>query len=395
MQKLRFPFVLARRNPQAKGLLFWGPGGTGSGNLFDLSGNFDNADVMIGTVPATGRWVEGVDGGGKSALRYDGGTNRTRLVRSTDVLSGASAMSLSCWVKTSNVANYNYLIVKWGEAAGTDSFHLRLEITTGTVYFSHSTDGSYQAGNDVLGTSNCADGKWHMIVVTYDGAATNIYVDGKLETTAARSGAIFATALDVSLGGLSDGGATANWLLGDQDDPRIYNYALPATLVKEMYNPATRWSLRFRPNLAARTFTTPFVPPPPPPPPPPPWVLSGLPRDADDGWPDDAFTEDFDPRFASVATFSPAVELPDVDPADARPVKPYSIDYDPDIKSSRSRRHERKVSLLLNRLGELGFIQGTLEEPYLGYFPASPQSWGPTRPTSVAEALDILIELLS
>ncbi len=253
--KTRFPFTLNRSSPQATGLQFWGPGGHGSGNLFDLTGNGQNGDTINGTIPAIGRWTEGVDGGGKTALTYDGGTNRTTLANSGVYFgSNRDAISLCCWVKTSNIANYNYLMVNWGTAVGSDSWHLRLDQTTGFVYFTHSSTGAYTPANDVNGTINCADGAWHHIVATHDNTTTNtsIYHNGKLDVSASSGGNMIGLPTSiVSFGGLSDGNVTANWLLGTMDDPRIYNYAVPANLVMEMYAPSTRWQLRKRPRLFA------------------------------------------------------------------------------------------------------------------------------------------------
>jgi hypothetical protein len=249
-----FPFILNVGSPQAKGLLFWGPGGPGSGNMFDFSGRQDNGQLN-GTVPTTGFWVPGVDNG-KTAVQFDGGTIFVSLTKS-DTLPVSSAVSVSCWVKTSNIANYNYLIAKWGVANGTDTFQLRIDQTTGFVYWTVSSNGNYQPANDLNGTTSVADGKWHLITATYDGTTSNVYVDGLLQSSLAVAGALFATASFVRLGGLSDGNLTANWLNGQMDDPRIYNYALSAKTIADMYKPATRWTLR---TNRRRLFTSKSIP---------------------------------------------------------------------------------------------------------------------------------------
>lgn len=239
--KLLFPFTLNRNSKQSHGLTFWAPGGHGSGNVFDFSGQFDNGFVTV-TPP---KWVQGVDGG-QTALRYDG-TVRTNLVTSPNPPAGG--ITVGCWVKSSTTARYQYLMVQWGVAGGSDNWHMRLDTTTGFVYWNTSTTGSYQAGRDLNGTTNICDGKWHLVVCTYDLVNEKIYVDGVLQATLAATGAIFSPAsLNISLGGLSDNSTGTNWLIGDMDEPRIYNYALPQKIITEWFDPKTRWELRYKPK---------------------------------------------------------------------------------------------------------------------------------------------------
>lgn len=61
----------------------------------------------------------------------------------------------------------------------------------------------------------------------------------------------------------------------------------------------------------------------------------------------------------------------------------------------RSRQHQQQVADILNSFIRKGVIQQTSAKEFqLGYDPADPQAWGPDRPTTIAEALDILISLL-
>lgn len=247
VNKLRYPFGINQASCQAPGLIFWGPGDVGGGTLANAVPRYIKSGTTYnGTVPTGGKWVPGVDGG-KGALVYDGSTTRVALDNSNG-LPATAKLSVSCWVKTSTTARYQYVFVKWGVLANSDSWQLRIDAATGFVYWTLSTNGAYQAPNDLNGTSNVADGKWHLIVATYDGATSRVYVDGKLENSVSVSGALFAGTSDVNFGGLSDGGLTTNWLIGSIDDPRIYNIALPLAVIKSMYNPSTRWELRRRPR---------------------------------------------------------------------------------------------------------------------------------------------------
>jgi hypothetical protein len=239
-----FPFTLNKNSIQAPGLIFWGPGGLGNGNLFDASPSHDNG-LIGGSVPSA-VWCAGVEGPGKTAMKFTKGTTFVDLVSSAS-LPVSTGISVSCWINTTDTT-YNYLMVKWGVANGSDSWHLRLDTTTGFAYWNVSTSGNYQAGHDLNGTTNLADGKWHLLIATYDGVNEKIYVDGVLQATLAVTGAIFTTSNLVWFGGLSDGSTSTNWFGGRMEDPRIYNYAINQAVVTDMWNPATRWNLRYKPK---------------------------------------------------------------------------------------------------------------------------------------------------
>jgi len=237
-----FPFRLNRNSVQAPGLVFWGPGGFGSGNLYDFSGSGDVGQIFPLDTPS---WVFGVDGG-QTALTYDGATSYTHLVSSSGLLQGTDAISVTFWVNSTATSRIQYLAAMWGVV--NDSWSIYAEATTGHLHWLISTNNAYQAGNELVGSINVIDGKWHLVICTYDGVNTKIYVDGQLDATLGVTGNIGTNASQVYFGALSDGSNTGDWFIGHMDDPRIYNYALPQNVVTNMWNPATRWNLRQKPK---------------------------------------------------------------------------------------------------------------------------------------------------
>jgi hypothetical protein len=96
----------------------------------------------------------------------------------------------------------------------------------------------------VTGTSSVADGQWHLVTATFDGANARIYVDGELEAEEDLSGTIETdnplyegTPLDdrpVTIGAEDTNGGTP--FVGLIDDVQVFNYALSATGVVDLYN---------------------------------------------------------------------------------------------------------------------------------------------------------------
>jgi hypothetical protein len=108
-----------------------------------------------------------------------------------------------------------------------------------------------------------AGGTWtaknlYLIVGTYDGAALRAYQNGvQIGSTAAQTGLVQTTTTPLNLGNINDSGAG---MRGALLDIRIYNRALSADVIRQMYDPATRFEL-YRPFLP-RFFSVSVAAPP-------------------------------------------------------------------------------------------------------------------------------------
>ena len=78
-------------------------------------------------------------------------------------------------------------------------------------------------------------GVWHHIVGTYNGMVQKLYVDGNLDNQDALSGAIPDNGADVHIG-YEAAGFSGSPFSGIIDDLRLYNRALSASEVKQLYN---------------------------------------------------------------------------------------------------------------------------------------------------------------
>jgi hypothetical protein len=104
--------------------------------------------------------------------------------------------SFGCWFRTAKRGVVQMMLSKSGDAAGSYSYVLFA--ATGVAAWV-SVDGS----NTVTASSisDLTDDRWHFGVVTFDATALRLYVDGVLEATNAVSGAIFAGAAPLNIGG--------------------------------------------------------------------------------------------------------------------------------------------------------------------------------------------------
>ncbi len=75
---------------------------------------------------------------------------------------------------------------------------------------------------------------WHWVVGTYDGANMKLYIDGSVAATKALSGTIKAMQEPITLGG-DNMKQNIRWTNGRIDEAAVWNYALTATEIAQLY----------------------------------------------------------------------------------------------------------------------------------------------------------------
>lgn len=245
-RKPRGPFVLNRDSIQAKGLIGWWPGFPAGGpKLYDISGRNHHGALTNFDAPysATSCWRGGVDGG-FGALRF----NLTNTVNLGDNFGGMTALSVSCWYSafTTNATINRALVAKFGNESAfdsSDSFALGVQ-----AFGSRGLTFALGGPNVVLAaTVNQGDATTAIYhgVATYDGTTAKVYLNGKLVNSGAASGALNAASGTNCLIGGEVAGTPGGNFDGFIEDVRIYNRALTAAEVWAMYDPKTRWELRY------------------------------------------------------------------------------------------------------------------------------------------------------
>ena len=157
--------------------------------------------------------------GGKigGALSFDGVDDRVEKTAFSGLPSGA--ITVSAWVKLDAHKNWNNIVNH--EWTGTGGWSLFTD-ASGVATFGVSTPAQ-----NIATKSGLTAGTWHHLTGVYDGSNVRIYVDDQEGTPRAISGAVLDNVGNVGIGGATD---------GSLDDVRIYNRALSAQEVTDLYN---------------------------------------------------------------------------------------------------------------------------------------------------------------
>jgi len=150
---------------------------------------------------------------------------------------GIGQLSVSAWIRRSSAYNEDMI---WGKHVGTTNGTFYLAVINGTtIRYTIINSSSSRVDHDV--TFTFATNTWHHVVGVYDGTDIKIYINGNhVGTPSAQTGVTKDSASTLAI---FDYSGTGWGLAGDIADPRLYDTALSAGDVWNMYDPATRWDL--------------------------------------------------------------------------------------------------------------------------------------------------------
>ncbi len=199
-----------------------------SGEVKDSSGNNNNG-VSAGATITTGKFGNG--GLFSGAVGPPVVTNYIGVADSPTV--GPTAqISVSAWLKTTG-ANVNAVIL--GKSAGCASTGYLVWLNENAV--GAGLPGYYtNPGGWLNSNASIHNGAWHHLVTTFNSATVNIYVDGVLKATGARTATSLDNANILQIGGATAaGGGCVSWFNGTLDDVTIYDRAISAAEVSDIY----------------------------------------------------------------------------------------------------------------------------------------------------------------
>ena len=139
--------------------------------------------------------------------------------------------SVSIWAYFNGwAAEINGLIIKGPGDATNDNYEIRVTSNGATAAFADGSNFYTTTGNTSLNT-----GQYYHLVATYDGSTLKIYLDGSEDGSNSVSATPAQTSDSLKIGYEpdNDGDRRHNGLL---DDPRVYNKALTATEVSNLYS---------------------------------------------------------------------------------------------------------------------------------------------------------------
>jgi hypothetical protein len=194
--------------------------------VYDRSGQGNHGyvyGVATSSIKASGRVGQGI------ALD---GTNDHVLIGDINTMEGIPALTASAWVKLpGSVTNERHIIDKGDCTGSLGSWELMVGGSGAPQFYIYGA--TYAEGPQEID-----DGQWHHVTGVTDGTNIVVYVDGVPGNTAA-SGNLASNSIPVEIGGYCNGGGSCGgscFWPGSIDEVRVYNRALSAQEVKQLYN---------------------------------------------------------------------------------------------------------------------------------------------------------------
>jgi len=194
--------------------------GTGI-HLIDNSTFGNNASFVNGTGI---QWVAGKE---NQAVRFDGLTGRFARVSHNSSLNITSQLTISVWIKPTALANRQIL-----SKYGPDGFELST-FEGGQIEFRLNRDSNgstYRLRTNQTYPTN--GNTWVHVVAVFNGSSSTIYING-VQNVSANYGniQINPNTADLQIGARN----SVNRWVGDMDDLRLYNNALTAAEIQQVY----------------------------------------------------------------------------------------------------------------------------------------------------------------
>ncbi|QQS58667.1 hypothetical protein IPN35_03630 [Candidatus Peregrinibacteria bacterium] len=194
----------------------------GNTTVTDAMGSFNGtAQRNTSTVTTTGKINE--------ALTFNGSSDYVNIP-DNNALDITRNITLSAWIKTTTKDNVYRRII---DKSYTVGYVLNM------VGDSSGRVMTEMQHISAVGTTNVADGNWHMITSTYDGNAIRIYVDGNLQRSTAYTGSINANSYNLTIGMDNSNFPGQEKFIGSIDDVRIYDRTLSSDDIAILYNSGT------------------------------------------------------------------------------------------------------------------------------------------------------------
>lgn len=144
-------------------------------------------------------------------------------------------MTLAFWFRLDSSATARELVNKMG-AEGTRSLSFGSEIagSDSKIRFRICSDGSLGTLTDCPSKTVITNGTWYHFAGTYDGSQMRVYINGALENSVSKSGAIFNSAEEVKVGRY---GYYSGWVFhGAIDQVIIWDRGLSSNEVWQVYS---------------------------------------------------------------------------------------------------------------------------------------------------------------
>lgn len=218
-----------------------------NGRINDVSGNGNNG--VVSNISTSTFYTSGKIG---QAVNFDGSDD---YIKPGVFSGGQSVLTVSFWIKSRVSTNPGTPVSKGRFAAATTgSWDFQ---RSGAGLWSMNVANASAAAVTANGPSGHNNTNWQFVTGVYDGSTITLYVNAVAGTPVAQTGAVqTAASYPVCIGavnGDSSGQCDQSRFNGIIDDIRIYNRALTASEVLQLYNQGGGNKQNTAPNLAGST----------------------------------------------------------------------------------------------------------------------------------------------
>jgi Concanavalin A-like lectin/glucanases superfamily len=149
----------------------------------------------------------GINGLAATAAVFAGSTGQALYIADTGAADPFRIRtgSWGCWLRTAKRGTTQVALSKWGGTVATSLFNVF--VSSANVVAAQVGDGTTTYAG--AGVSDVADDRWHFALVTHDGTALRLYVDGMLEASVSAA-VIVNGAAPINVGGQAADASTAN-----------------------------------------------------------------------------------------------------------------------------------------------------------------------------------------
>jgi hypothetical protein len=160
-------------------------------------------------------------------------------IADSDNLHLTNGLSLLAWVYPASPGNNYHIIAKWDVVFEYQKCY-ETWLSGGKFVFSVCANGDESRGPhlDLVSGRSVPPNQWTHVAATYDGSAMKVYVNGQLDNQAAFPYGIFPGTNDLAIGAIVGGVPAGQYLYpfnGQIDEPAIYNRALSAAEIQDIY----------------------------------------------------------------------------------------------------------------------------------------------------------------
>jgi len=207
---------------QLQGPVGWWKLNEGTGTVIRDSSGYGNNGAWNGTASGASGYYSA--GHNQQWAGYFDGSTDFDFMGAPSVVS-STALTLSAWINLSSLNIQQDVLSRYTtsssdmlEISSTNGIRVDFILSGGAANFTYTTP--------------LTAGVWHHLVATYNGAIVALYVDGQLAQTLPGSGS-FVNTQSWYMGQLGNG---LRFFHGSIQDVRIYNRALSAAEVAQMYS---------------------------------------------------------------------------------------------------------------------------------------------------------------